>query len=161
MTPSIVACQDPLSEEFPRQEYWNELLFPSSRDLPDPGIKLGSLALHSCSAPREPPERPCVSSNQWLNIMIPSLEPWKGKVFKSKIFQIKRFLYISEHSVNQVGEGHCKHAKVWSLSPAYLWKLLGGFSKLKEQLQERCKGFTDRWIQTGGERGKSWRKVAQ
>ena len=24
---------------FPRQEYWSELLFPSSEDLPDPGIK--------------------------------------------------------------------------------------------------------------------------
>ena len=35
------------------------------------------------------------------------------------------------------------------------------FSKIKEQLQETCKGFTDRWILTGGERGKSWRKVAQ
>ena len=34
-----VACQAPLSTEFPRQEYWSRLLFPSPEDLPDPGIK--------------------------------------------------------------------------------------------------------------------------
>ena len=30
---------------FPRQEYWSGLPFPSPRDLPDPGIKLASVAL--------------------------------------------------------------------------------------------------------------------
>jgi len=34
-----VACQAPLSTEFPRQGYWSRLLFPSPGDLPDPGIK--------------------------------------------------------------------------------------------------------------------------
>ena len=33
-----------LSMEFSRQEYWNELLFPTSRDLPDPGFEPVSLA---------------------------------------------------------------------------------------------------------------------
>ena len=40
-----VARQAPLSMEFPRQEYWSGLPFPSPRDLPDPGIELVSLAL--------------------------------------------------------------------------------------------------------------------
>ena len=40
-----VAYQVPLSMEFSRQEYWSELLLPPSRDLPDPGIELESLAL--------------------------------------------------------------------------------------------------------------------
>ena len=31
-----VACQAPLSMEFPRQEYWSELPFPSPGALPDP-----------------------------------------------------------------------------------------------------------------------------
>ena len=31
--------------EFPRQEYWIELPFPSSGDLPNPGIELMSPAL--------------------------------------------------------------------------------------------------------------------
>ena len=34
-----VALQAPLSMGFPRQESWNELLFPSPRDLPNPGIE--------------------------------------------------------------------------------------------------------------------------
>ena len=35
----------PLSLGFSRQEYWSGLPFPSPGDLPDPGIKPGSLAL--------------------------------------------------------------------------------------------------------------------
>ena len=42
VTPWTVACHVPLSMGFPRQEYW--LPFPSSGDLPDPGIKAESLA---------------------------------------------------------------------------------------------------------------------
>ena len=33
-----VARQAPLSMGFPRQEYWNGVLFPTPRDLPDPGM---------------------------------------------------------------------------------------------------------------------------
>ena len=39
MTPWTVACQAPLSMEFPRQEHWNELTFPSPGDLPNPGTE--------------------------------------------------------------------------------------------------------------------------
>ena len=35
--------QVPLSMEFSRQEYWSGQPFPSPGDLPDPGIKPGSL----------------------------------------------------------------------------------------------------------------------
>ena len=38
-TPWAVASQVPLSTEFPRQEYWSGLPFPSPGDLPDPGIE--------------------------------------------------------------------------------------------------------------------------
>ena len=38
-----VARQAPLSMGFSRQEYWSVLPFPSSGDLPDPGIKPVSL----------------------------------------------------------------------------------------------------------------------
>ena len=44
-TPWTVAYQVPLSVGFSRQEYWSGLPFPSPGDLPDPGIKLESLAL--------------------------------------------------------------------------------------------------------------------
>ena len=42
MTPWTVAHQAPLSMEFSRQEYGNELL-PPPGDLPNPGIKPASL----------------------------------------------------------------------------------------------------------------------
>ena len=37
-TPWTVARQAPVSMGFPRQEYWSGLSFPSSRDLPTPGM---------------------------------------------------------------------------------------------------------------------------
>ena len=40
--PWTVDLQAPLFMEFSRQEYWSGLPFPSSGDLPDPGIKLMS-----------------------------------------------------------------------------------------------------------------------
>ena len=44
VTPWTVACQAPLSMEFPSEEYWSGLPFPSPGDLPDPEIKPMSLA---------------------------------------------------------------------------------------------------------------------
>ena len=44
VTPRAVAHQAPLSMGFSRQKYWSGLSFPSSRDLPDPGIKTESTA---------------------------------------------------------------------------------------------------------------------
>ena len=38
-----IACQDPLSMRFSRQEYWIGLPFPPAGDLPNPRIKLSSL----------------------------------------------------------------------------------------------------------------------
>jgi len=48
-TPWTIACQAPLSLEFSRQEYWSGLPFPSSGDLPDPGIEPGSPAMQADS----------------------------------------------------------------------------------------------------------------
>ena len=53
VTPWTVAHQAPLSMEFPRQEYWSGLPFPSPRDLPDPRIEPRSLALQADSLPAE------------------------------------------------------------------------------------------------------------
>ena len=43
VSPWTVARQAPLSMEVYRQEHWSGLSFPSSRDLPNPGIKPVSL----------------------------------------------------------------------------------------------------------------------
>ena len=50
--------QAPLSMECPRQEYWSGLPFPSSKDLPDPGIKPRAPALQADSLPSEPLGKP-------------------------------------------------------------------------------------------------------
>ena len=51
--PWTVDLQAPLFMEFSRQEYWSGLPFPSSGDLPDPGIEPGSPALQADSLPTE------------------------------------------------------------------------------------------------------------
>ena len=53
-TPRTVAHQVPLSVEFSRPEYWSGLPFPSSGDLPNPGIKARFHALQSDSLLSQP-----------------------------------------------------------------------------------------------------------
>ena len=43
VTPGTVACQDPLSMKFSRQEYWSRLPFPTPGDFTNPWIELASL----------------------------------------------------------------------------------------------------------------------
>ena len=47
VTPWTVAHQAPPSKEFSKPEYWSGLPFPSSEDLPHPGIEPGSPALQA------------------------------------------------------------------------------------------------------------------
>ena len=54
-TPWTVAHQAPLSMGFSRQEYWSGLPFPSSGDLPYPGIEPRSPALQADTLTSEPP----------------------------------------------------------------------------------------------------------
>jgi len=56
-TPWTVALQAPLSMEFPWQEYWGGLPFPSPEDLLDPD-EPRSPALQGDSLPSEPPGKP-------------------------------------------------------------------------------------------------------
>ena len=44
--------------KFPRPEYWSGQSFSSPGDLPNPGIKLRSLALQADSLTAEPQEKP-------------------------------------------------------------------------------------------------------
>ena len=53
----------PLSMEFSRQEYWNELPFPPPGDLPDPEIKPRSPALQADALTSEPPGKPKILCN--------------------------------------------------------------------------------------------------
>ena len=58
VTPWTVAYQEPQSTEFSRQEYWSGLLFPSPRDLPNPGIEPRFPVLQADALPSEPPGKP-------------------------------------------------------------------------------------------------------
>ena len=57
-TPWTLAHQTPLSMGFPKQEYWSGWSFPSSGDLPNPGIELESLTLAGGFFTTEPPGKP-------------------------------------------------------------------------------------------------------
>ena len=61
--------QAPLSMGFSRQEYWSGLPFPSPGDLPNPGIKPGSLPLQ-VSLTTEPPGKPIGVLTMKINNMI-------------------------------------------------------------------------------------------
>ena len=61
-TPWTVARQAPLYTGFPRQEYWSESPFPSSGDLPNPGIEPMSPALAGVFLTAEPPGKPATLS---------------------------------------------------------------------------------------------------
>jgi len=64
-----VACQATL--EFSRPEYWSGQPFPSPGDLPDPGIKPGSLGLQADSLPTEIPGKPWRPSKSLESSHIP------------------------------------------------------------------------------------------
>ena len=76
-TLGTVAHQGFLSMGSSRQEYWNRLPFPSSRDRPNPEIEPASLspALRVGSLPLVPPEKHICSWNKSINI-----EVYKEKV---------------------------------------------------------------------------------
>ena len=63
-TPCIVAHQAPPSMGFPRQEYWNWLLFPSLGDLPDPGNEPTSPVLAGGFFTTEPLGKPLPKCNE-------------------------------------------------------------------------------------------------
>ena len=84
--PWTVAYQAPLSMGFSRQEYRGGLLFPSSGDLPNPGIEPKSPALRADSLPAELPGKPLTIktrvkisqfSNTFKVMHTPKFQGWK------------------------------------------------------------------------------------
>ena len=64
-TPWTIAHQTPLSIGLPSQEYWSGLPFPSSRDLPDPGLQPMFPALLGRFFTTKPPGKPDIRIS-WL-----------------------------------------------------------------------------------------------
>ena len=54
---------------FSRQEYWSGLSFPSSGDLPNPGIKPRYPALQADSLLSEPPGKPILEVDEQIDAM--------------------------------------------------------------------------------------------
>ena len=84
-TPWTVAPQAPLSMESSRQEHWSGLPFPSSGDLPDPQINLGSLALQADSLPSEPPGKPEFLYSKVKFLRAIQLQACRGEIYQSKL----------------------------------------------------------------------------
>ena len=63
--------------EFPRQEYWSGLPFPSPRRRfnPDPGIKPVSPAWQADSLPSEPPRKPIstIENEKYVEMRTPKM----------------------------------------------------------------------------------------
>ena len=85
VTPWIIACQAPLSMEFPRQEYWSGLPFASPRGLPTPGTGPTSPALAGKFFTTEPPGKPIL---ELLKIKIDLRKSIWIKVFKCILHSI-------------------------------------------------------------------------
>ena len=80
VTPWTVAHQAPLSMGFPRQEYWSGLPFPTSGDLPNPGIEPMSLvspALAGRFSTIAPPGSP---SSRWYLKVISGRLNWQSRL---------------------------------------------------------------------------------
>ena len=92
MTPRSVARQTPLPMKFSRQEYCGVWPFPTSGDLPYPGIKPRSPELWADFLLSEPPEEPLVvqTTRQFKRPFLPLSEPNRCLVlvtYKASVFQ--------------------------------------------------------------------------
>ena len=76
LPPWTVAHQAPLSMGFSRQESWSGQPFPSSGNLPDPGMEPMPPALQADSLPSEPPGK----SNKLAleTVLLKEAEAWGG-----------------------------------------------------------------------------------
>ena len=103
-----VPRQPPLSMEFPRQEYWSALPFPSPEDLLNPGIEPRSPALAGTSFTTEPQGSPCCVFSLLLILCDHIFRAsWKVKFFGFEYINAFFFLKII-CKLYGVGEGKRK-----------------------------------------------------
>ena len=72
-SPWTVACQAPLFMEFSRQGYWSGLPFPTSGDLPNPGIEPRSPTVQADALPSEPLGKPFMVYMWYLSLIFKDL----------------------------------------------------------------------------------------
>ena len=91
VTPWTIACQVPLSMEFPRQEYWSGLPCPPPGDLPNPGMEPASLALAGSFFSTEPSGKPTYHEYLSVKDLYFPIE-----VFPHKLLKICSFFFSDE-----------------------------------------------------------------
>ena len=98
-TPWTIAHQAPQSMEFSRQDSWSGLPFPSPADLPNPGTEPGSPNLKADSLPSEPPGKPTLHFQRWMDTL---LDRWVDLFFLSPVFStlLEKMLMYKSGSEN-------------------------------------------------------------
>ena len=102
-----MAHQAPLSMGFPRQEYWSGLPFPSSGDLPNPGIELASPTLQTDCLPSEPPGSSEIRPTWFSILAVLPLGDLMTSTFLSFSFLFQRVRIIIFSQVYVVRIQHC------------------------------------------------------
>ena len=107
---------------FPRQEYWNGLLFPSPGDLPDPGNEPTSPALTGGFFTTEPPGDSCSVTQLCPTFCKPMDYSMPG-------FPVHhQFLELSQTHINRISDAIQQSHSLSSLSlPAFNLSHLGSF----------------------------------
>ena len=113
--------------EFPRQEYWTGLPFPSPAYLPNPGIEPVTPALQADSLPSEPPGKPILSVTTMFShtCIIPLTFSVHG-ILQARILEWVSVSFSKGSSRNQgsnPGLLHCRHIIYWlnhQGSPSFL-----------------------------------------
>ena len=86
----MVVHPAPLSMEFSKKEYWSGLLFPTPRDLPNPGIEPTSLGSPGLAG------RLFINNSTWNNVI--------ACIVSKKEFKLLHSLVIFRFNA---GEAHC------------------------------------------------------
>ena len=96
--------QELQSMEFSRPEYWSGQLFPSPRDLPNPGIKPWSPTLQADSLPAEPQEGKNSSNKSFQSIRKPICIIVENQIICLVFSDLDtpRHWYISHHLVSHL-----------------------------------------------------------
>ena len=111
-TPWTVDYQAPPSMEFPRQEYWSGLPFPSPGDLSDPGIKPRSPTLQADALPSEPPVAWVAWQWSYCPVVfcfeLPAQQPEdQGRELGEGTPGLYSLLFLFTHSFTLVHLGYC------------------------------------------------------
>ena len=106
-----IARQAPPSVGFSRQEYWSGLPFLSTRDLPDPGIKLVPPALQADSLPAQPtytevPAKHYTPKALNLHVSSSRLCSWESHFLSLALVPLIQSIRFLHHS-----PGCCQHSK--------------------------------------------------